>query len=53
MLTLLLVIVVAITALLAYASTRPDTFRIERSIHIAAPIVQVAAQIDDFHEWSK
>ena len=53
MLTVLLVIVLAIAALLAYASTRPDTFRIERSIRIAAPIVQVAELIDDFHEWSK
>ena len=53
MLTVLLVIVLAIAALLAYASTRPDTFRIERSIRIGAPIVQVAELIDDFHEWSK
>ena len=53
MLTAVLVIVVVIVALLAYAATRPDSFRIERSIRIAAPIVQVAALIDDFHEWSK
>ena len=51
MLVVLLVIVLALAALLAYASTRPDTFRIERSIKIAAPIVQVAEQIDDFHKW--
>jgi len=53
MLTLLLVLVVALVALLAYASTRPPTFRIERAIHIDAPIVQVAEQIDDFREWQK
>ena len=53
MLAILLVIVVAIVALLAYASSRPDTFRYERSIRIGAPIVQVAELIDDFHEWSK
>ena len=53
MLTLLLLIVIAIVALLAYASSRPDTFRYERSIRIGAPIVQVAELIDDFHEWSK
>jgi hypothetical protein len=53
MLTALLLIVLAVAALLAYAGTRPDTFRIERSIRIAAPIVQVAELIDDFHEWSK
>ena len=53
MLTILIVIAVVVIALLAYASTRPDTFRIERSIHIAAPMLQVAEQIDDFHRWSK
>jgi len=53
MLTVVLAVVVAILALLAYASTRPDTFRIERSIRIAAPMLQVAEQIDDFHEWHK
>ncbi len=53
MLTLLLVIVVAIVALLAWASSRPDTFRIERSIRITAPMLQVAEQIDDFHQWGK
>ncbi|MFL6682713.1 MAG: SRPBCC family protein [Burkholderiaceae bacterium] len=53
MLTVLLLIALAVAALLAYAGTRPDTFRIERSIRIAAPIVQVAELIDDFHEWSK
>ena len=51
MLVALLVIVLAVLALLGYAGTRPDTFRIERAIHIAAPIVQVAEQIDDFHRW--
>ncbi len=53
MLTILLILAVLVVALLAWARTRPDTFRIERSIRIAAPIVQVAAQIDDFHEWAK
>ena len=53
MLTVLLVIVVAIVALLVVANMRPDTFRYERAIRIAAPIVQVAELIDDLHEWSK
>ena len=51
MLIALLVIVLALAALLAYASTRPDNFRIERSTRIAAPMLQVAEQIDDFHKW--
>jgi hypothetical protein len=53
MLVALLVIVLAIAALLAIASTRPPTFRIERSTHIAASMVQVAELIDDFREWKK
>ena len=53
MVTVLLVLVVAVLALLAYASTRPPTFRIERSTRIAAPMLQVAEQIDDFRAWQK
>ena len=53
MLVALLVIVLAIVALLAYANTRPPTFRYERSTRIAAPMLQVAEQIDDFHAWQK
>jgi len=53
MLTILLILAVLVVALLAWARTRPDTFRIERSIRIAAPMVQVAQQIDDFHEWAR
>ena len=53
MLAVLLVLVIAIAALLAYANSRPDKFRLERSIRIAAPILQVAEQIDDFHQWQK
>lgn len=53
MLIALLVIALAIAALLVLASRRPPTFRIERSTRIAAPMVQVAELIDDFHEWRK
>jgi hypothetical protein len=53
MVTVLLVLVVAVLALLAVASTRPPTFRYERSTHIAAPMLQVAEQIDDFRAWQK
>ena len=51
MLTVLLALVVVVIVVLAYASTRPPTFRIERSAHIAAPMLQVAEQIDDFRVW--
>ena len=53
MLIALLVIALAIATLLVLASRRPPTFRIERSTSIAAPMVQVAELIDDFHEWRK
>ena len=53
MLTILFVIVLAAVAVLVVASTRPPTFRIERSIRIAAPMLQVAEQIDDFRAWQK
>ena len=53
MLTVLLVIALAIVVVLAFAATRPPTFRYERSIRIAAPMLQVAEQIDDFHAWAK
>jgi len=53
MLAVLIVIVLAVVALLAFANSRPDKFRLERSIRIAAPILQVAEQIDDFRQWQK
>ena len=53
MLAVLLAIVIAVVALLAVANSRPDKFRLERSIRIAAPILQVAEQIDDFRQWSQ
>ena len=47
-----IVVVVAIVALLGYAATRPDTFRIVRSAVIKAPPEKIFAQIEDFHRWS-
>ncbi len=48
----LLVFVVLIGLLLAYAATRPDTFRVERAVVIQAPPAKVFALIDDFHRWA-
>ena len=53
MLIVLLVIILAIIAVLVAASLRPPTFRIERGTRIAAPMVQVAELIADFHQWQK
>lgn len=53
MLVALLIVVLAIVALLAYAATRPATFRIERSTRIAAAPERIAAVIVDFHRWQE
>jgi uncharacterized protein YndB with AHSA1/START domain len=45
------VFVVVLGGLLAYAATRPDTFRIQRATTIAAPPEKVFALIDDFQQW--
>jgi uncharacterized protein YndB with AHSA1/START domain len=46
-----LVVALLIIALLAYASTQPDRFRVERSITIAAPSEKVFPLVNDFHQW--
>jgi uncharacterized protein YndB with AHSA1/START domain len=44
-------VVVLAVAVLVYAATRPDTFRIERSTVIQAPPEKVFILIDDLHAW--
>lgn len=51
MLTTVAVIVIIIAAVLIVAATRPDSFRIERAVVIAAPPEKVFPLIDDFHQW--
>ena len=41
-----------LVAVLAYAASRPNTFRIERTIAIAAPPEKIFALINDFHNWA-
>ena len=45
------IIVVLVAALLGYAATKPDTFRIQRSAIMKAPPVKIFALINDFHNW--
>lgn len=45
------VIVVAVLGVVAFAATRPDTFRVERSIVIAAPAEKIFPLIDNFAAW--
>ncbi len=48
---ILLFILAVIAAVLIYATTRPDTFYVERSIVIQAPPEKLYAIVDDFHQW--
>lgn len=50
--TALLVVVVVLAAVLVYAATRPDTFRVQRSAQIAAPAAKIHALIDDLHSFN-
>ncbi|QQC66527.1 SRPBCC family protein [Paraburkholderia ginsengisoli] len=47
-----IVVLAAAALLLAYAATRPDSFRIERSVRIQAPPERVYALIDDLHRFN-
>lgn len=52
MFTIIALVIIAIIALiLILAATRPDTFRIERSVTIKAPPEKVFGLINDLHQW--
>ncbi|MBI2275928.1 MAG: SRPBCC family protein [Dechloromonas sp.] len=42
-----------VVMLLIYVATKPDTFRVERSISIKAPAEKIFPLIDDFHRWEQ
>jgi carbon monoxide dehydrogenase subunit G len=46
------VLVVGIGSVLAVASTKPDTFRVQRSTAIKAPPEEIFPLINDFRRWS-
>ncbi len=50
--TILVIVILLIAGLLGYAATKPDTFRIERSVSIKAPPEKVFAHISDFKAWN-
>lgn len=50
---MLLALLAAIVLLLAFAATRPDTFRVERSIAIQADPARVYPLLNDFHHFPK
>lgn len=52
MFTVLGMLVGLVVVVLIIASVKPDTFRIERSLTIAAPPSRVYSLVDDFHHWA-
>ncbi|MEC5398351.1 SRPBCC family protein [Uliginosibacterium sp. H1] len=46
-------IVAALVVILAYAATRPDAFRVERSLLIQAAPERIFPLVNDFHQWGK
>jgi hypothetical protein len=49
--TISIVVVVLIVALLVFAATKPDTFRVQRSASINAPPETLFPLINDLHSW--
>lgn len=49
--TIALILVVLVAAVLIYAATRPDSFRVERNTTIKAPPEKIFALINDLHQW--
>jgi len=50
--TIALLAIILIAAILIYAATKPDTFHVQRSTHIAAPPENVFELIEDLHHWA-
>ncbi len=50
---IVIAIVVVIVAILGYAVSLPDTFRVERSISIKASPEKIFSRINDFHRWAE
>ncbi|MBV9065331.1 MAG: SRPBCC family protein [Methylobacteriaceae bacterium] len=50
---ILLLILLAIVAAFAYASTKPDDFRLERTTSIDAPPDTIFPLLDDFRRWAE
>ncbi|THJ23800.1 MAG: polyketide cyclase [Nitrospira sp. CG24D] len=50
--TIALLAMILIAAILIYAATKPDTFQVQRSTHIAAPPEKVFERIEDLHQWA-
>ncbi len=50
--TIGIVLVVLIAGVLLFATTKPDTFTVQRSATIKAPPEKIFAVLNDFHRWT-
>lgn len=50
--TIAFVVAVLIAGVLVFAATRPDNFRVERSVTIKAPPEKIYPYFDDFNRWA-
>lgn len=50
--TIALIVVLLIAGVLLFALTKPDSFKIERSIVIKAPPEKISALLTDFKQWA-
>ena len=48
----LIVIVIAVVGILAFAATKPDTFVVQRATTIKAPPEKIFPLIDDYRSWA-
>jgi uncharacterized protein YndB with AHSA1/START domain len=48
---IVVVLIVAAAAVVAYASTRPDSFSVQRSARIKAPPEKIFSLINDYRNW--
>jgi hypothetical protein len=49
--SIVIVVLALLAALLLYAATKPDTFRVQRSVSINAPAEKIFPFIIDFRNW--
>lgn len=49
---IVVVVLVVVAGIAVYASTRPDSFRVERSVSIKAPPQKIFPLIDDLKAWA-
>lgn len=49
--TIIIIVAVLVVAILIFAATRPDVFRVQRAMSIKVPPEKIFAIINDHHNW--